>query len=228
MTIRLHVRLLPLGMGVFGKPGPDKLSSISNNQIWPLGLTGLNRKFLWFPKTGFVLNEESVICREIEIDSEGTPELHEFLKDFFDQIHDNVVAKMETWPNEAHFNAEHYFHPQDATIELGSRGQNQKLVKVFGFLERKDDSQAIYFSKVEKLENCDTKKTLVKVIELNAQNDKYSWFIINQITPKDRNFTLGLFLTMRFDLGASHLSHLYLHLPVNHEEMRRYLNKVGL
>ena len=155
MTIRVATRLLPYDMGLFGKPGPDKLPAISANQIWPLGLTGLNQKFLWFPKTGF-LNNENIVCREIDIESEGTPELQEFLRDFFEEMNDNFFAKMETWPNEALFNAEHYFLPQDAVMELGSRGQNQKLLKMFGFLDNKTESQAIYFSKVKKLQNGST------------------------------------------------------------------------
>jgi hypothetical protein len=219
--------LLPLGMGLFGKPGPDKLPTISGGQIWPLGLTGLNQKFLWFPKTGF-LNNENIACREIDIESEGTPELQEFLKDFFEEIRDNFFVKMETWPNEAHFNAEHYFHPQDATMELGSRGQNQKLLKMFGFLDNKTDSQAIYFSKVKKLQNGSTEKSLVKVVNLSVLIDENAWFNIREISPNNSNFTLCLFLTLRFDIGASYPSNLYLHVPRNYQQIRRYLNKVGL
>jgi hypothetical protein len=214
-------------MGLFGKPGPDKLPAISGNQIWPLGLTGLNQKFLWFPKTGF-LNNENIAFREINIESEGTPELQEFLRDFFEEINDNFFAKMETWPNEAHFNAEHYFHPQDATIELGSLGQDQKLLKMFGFLDKKTESQAIYFSKVKKQQNGSTEKSLVKVINLSMLSDENSWFNIYEITPNNSNFTVCLFLTLRFDIGASYPSNLYLHLPRNYQQIRHYLNKVGL
>lgn len=227
MTIGVTTSLLPLGMGLFGKSGPDKLPTISGNQIWPLGLTGLNQKFLWFPKTGF-LNNEKIACREIDIESEGTPELQEFLRDFFEEINDNFFAKMETWPNEAHFNADHYFHPQDATMELGSQGQNQKLLKMFGFLENKTESQAIYFSKVKKLQNGSTEKSLVKVVNLSVLIDENAWFNIREITPKDNNFMLCLFLTLRFDIGAGYPSNLYLHLPRNYQQIRQYLNKVGL
>jgi hypothetical protein len=215
-------------MGLFGKPGPDKLPNISNNQIWPLGLTGLNQRFLWLPMTGFGLNNESVICREIEIESEGTSELQQFFKDFFQEIHDNVVAKMEIWPNEAHFNKDHYFLPQDAITELGSQGENQKLVKLFGFLENQAETQAVYFSKVEKLENGTTKKSLVKVADLDVRNDENAWFVIRQIAPNNSNFTLCLFLTMRFEIGSSQPSNLYLHLPKNYQEIRHFLSKVGL
>jgi hypothetical protein len=214
-------------MGLFSKPGPDKLATVSDNQIWPLEITGLSQKFLWFPKTGF-LNDENITCREIDIESEGTLELQEFLRDFFEEIRENVFAKMETWPNEANFNVDHYFLPQDANMELGTRGQNQKLVSIFGFLDKKTESQAIYFSKVSKLQNGSTKKSLVKVVNLSLLIDEKAWFNIREITPNNSDFTVCLFLTLRFDIGASYPSNLYLHLPRNYKQIRHYLNKVGL
>lgn len=135
---------------------------------------------------------------------------------------------MDTWPNESHFNEEHYFLPQDATIELGRQGENQKLVKLFGFVDLSSGGQAIYFSKFQNFGDGSLKKSLVKVAELNIQKDENAWFIINQITPRSKVYGLCLFLTLQFQSGAVQPDHLFLHLPRNYQEMRRYLDKVGL
>ena len=215
-------------MGLFSKPGPEKLSAISNQQIWPLGNLGLNRKFLWFPKTGYGLNQDHVLCREISVESEGTQELQTFFGDLFAALAKRPAAKMEEWPNEAHFNEAHEFLPQDATTELGRQGENQKLLKLFGFIDSDSEGQAIYFSKVSKAEDGPSVKSLVKVVELSILENENAWFIINQVMPKSSTYKLCLFMTLQFQDGATEPSHLYLHLPRNYQEIRSYLDKVGL
>jgi hypothetical protein len=215
-------------MWFFKRTGLDKLAVISRNQIWINQFNGLTKKSIWFPKSGYGLSHETVYYREIDIESEGTNELKLFLADFFKEISKNVVAKMETWPNEAQFDNQQYFLPQDATIDLGSYGQNKKTLKLFGFLGNKSETQAIHFSKVEKQENGSLAKSLVSVVNLNLLLDENAWLIMNQISPKDDKFNVCLFLTMIFENGASYPSKLYLHLPRNYQEIRQYLDKVGL
>jgi len=214
-------------MGFFSKPTPDDLSSISNNQIWQLGVKGLDKKFLWFVKTGY-LNDSNVFSREIDINSEGTPELKEFFSDLFKEISEHGFAKMQKWPNECNFNEGNPFVPQDRTVEFGNQMQNQKTMTLFGFIDSTVEEQAIYFTKVTDDEKGNKVKSLVRVVNLNILNNENSWFILQQIKPKKTDFNLCLFMTISFDLGAKKPSNLYLHLPSNFNEMRKFLDKVSL